>query len=159
MAAVARDLTQPSASHDAPAVSCEPAAFLVPPLLFAFAWKKTKIIYYAPVLCVFRALLGNATSGCPSGSRAGDRWGPAQGCVLRLVAAPGTRWDMFIFGAPMFKRRHVTAVVSAGLTRPSPTPDSAAGDSHPLCDFQENWGQSREMDPTDGPCGPLGSAA
>ena len=33
------------------------------------------------------------------------------------------------------------------------------GGSHPRCDFQENWGQSTETDPTDGPGSPPGSAA
>lgn len=91
MAAVARDLTQPSASGDTLGVSCERGAFLVPPLLFIFAGKKTKIIYYAPVLRVFRALLGNAVSGASQRQPRQGRMGSGL-CSQGSLAPPGLLW-------------------------------------------------------------------
>ena len=160
MAAVARDLTQPSASRDAPGVSCEPAAFLVPPLLFSFAWKKTKIIYYAPVLCVFRVLLGNATSGPSQQQPCWGQTGPA-GAVFSGSSLPRGRDGKRSSLSPPCLNEDMSLLWSA-LGAPDPPQCLTAqlmGGSHPCCDFQENWGQSTETDPTDGPGSPPSSAA
>lgn len=146
MAAVARDLTQPSASRDAPGVSCEPAAFLVPPLLFSFAWKKTKIIYYAPVLCVFRALLGNATSGPSQRQPCWGQMGAGPGLCSQARHCPG---DVMGSVHLRLKRRHVPAVVSAGCPRPSPVPDRSAvrGSHTPAVTFRRTGDKAPRQTP------------
>lgn len=70
----------------------------------AFAWKKTKIIYWGPVLCLFRALLGNALSEASQRLAGGTRDAvptavPCQLPHFALGVCSRGEWEMFIVPA------------------------------------------------------------